>query len=55
MVKKNRTPNFALHVTFKSFFFRMATYDSLGVPVLGFHNPAGSTFYPKGFIHVRHR
>ena len=26
----------------------MAMYDSLGVPVLGFHNPAGSTFYPKG-------
>ena len=26
----------------------MALYDSLGVPVLDFHNPAGSTFYPKG-------
>ena len=26
----------------------MAMYDSLGVPVLDFHNPAGSTFYPKG-------
>ena len=26
----------------------MAMYDNLGVPVLDFHNPAGSIFYPKG-------
>ena len=26
----------------------MAKYDSQGVPILGFHNPAGTILYPKG-------